>query len=439
MHKYSCALDYSSQNLTSVPPRPNGTETIHILDLAHNAIQSLNNVSFTGYDDLKSLYLQFNGLEFVMDGTFINMHQLELLAIQYNDIKQLPSVFGPSGQTLQSFNLWLAISNTNILVYPYFIEFIKLTSVSLGGAYNLQSFDAGILPPKLEFLSLNYGAIFYFPNLSPYVPHLTEIYIENNDLEMIPNHAIAWLSKLVIFSAKNNRITNFPNFVNSSLLELLNLARNRIAVTPRANIEGLIQLQKVQLEHNRLTYMTNISYLVSLEEFNAGYNEISELPKEIFRGLPNLITLSCEYNRIAVLPDIVALLPRLRKLYVQGNRLHTLPDCYQHSSPLTFHVENNPLVCNRSVCWLRLLTWTNPTSPLNLDSPTCAEPPRLANTLVARAHPTEMECYHGKVVLKWQIFLESNHYISYNFYCGKPKTCLWGWGMYFLLSVHNPI
>ena len=396
--KCACALDYSRQNLTSVPPPPNGTDTIHQLNLANNYIQSLNNTSFIGYDDLKTLSLQSNGLEFVKDGTFIKMYQLQILVMRNNDIKQLPSIVGPSDQTLIDFDLWVAIRSKNVLAYPYFAAFIKLRGVKLGGSYNLQSFQAAILPPKLKILNLNYGKVSTFPNLSPYVPLLREIYISHNRLEIIPQSMIAWLSKLEIFKATSNRITNFPSFLNSSLLEILDLQSNRIAVTPRANIEGLIRLRIFKLQHNRMTRMTNISHITSLKEFNIGYNEISELPEDIFYGLPNLIQLSCEFNRIAVLPDVLAILPNLRQFYVQGNRLLTLPDYYQHSSPLTFHVEDNPLVCNRSICWLRMLSWTNPASPLNLDSPTCAAPPILADVRVVRAHPNEMECYDGNFV-----------------------------------------
>ena len=398
IYKCSRALNYSGQKLTSVPVAPNDTDTIHELNLAGNNIKLLNNASFTNYDDLKTLYLQSNGLQYIMDGTFINMYQLKVLAMQANKIKQLPSVFGPSELTLTTMNLWAAISNKNLLVYPYFAAFIKIDTVNFGGAYSLQFFGAAILPPKLNFLGLNYGGISNFPNLSPYVPLLKTIHIASNKIEIIPQPMIAWLSKLVEFKAGNNRITNFPSFVNSSLLETLDLRNNRIAVIPRANIEGLTRLRKFKLQHNRLTIMTNISHLTSLREFNAGYNEISEFPEGLFYGLPNLNKLSCEYNRIAVLPDVVSILSSLREFYVQGNRLLTLPDYYQHSSPLTFHVEDNPLVCNRSICWLRMLSWTNPTSPLNLDSPTCAGPPILANTTVAHAHPTEMECYDGNVI-----------------------------------------
>ena len=395
------SLDYSNQQLTAVPPPPRDDAVTVVLNLAQNKIQSLDHTSFTGYGDLIVLNLHNNEIRYVLDGTFINMYRLEIVYMKGNRIEQLPSVFGPSEQTLLELDMWDAISDNRILTYPYFAAFFKLESLNVGGTYNLQPLDASLLPPKLTFLGLNYGSVSNFPHLSPHTPLLTGIHIEHNNIEIIPQSAISCLSELLDFEAGNNRITNFPSFVNSSLLEELILENNRISVTPREHIEGLTQLRIFELQHNRLTQMTNISYLTSLEQFNIGYNEISGIPKDLLHGLPSLITLSCEYNDITVLPDVVALLPSLQNFYVQGNHLFSLPDYYSLSSPLTFHVQDNPLICNKSLCWLRMLTWTNPTSPLNLDSPTCAEPPLVVNTPVARAHPTAMRCYDGKYALSW--------------------------------------
>ena len=219
--------------------------------------------------------------------------------------------------------------------------------------------------------------------------------IKDNRIQLIPQSTIVRLFELEKFDAGRNCITQFPNFVNSSLLKELYMGNNRIMAIPRENIVGLTQLRIFYIQNNLLSHMANISHLTSLEYFNIGYNMIAELPEGIFQGLSNLIKLSSEYNQISVLPDLIAHLPSLRELYMQGNRLLTLPDYYAHFSPLTFHVQDNPFICNRSLCWLHMLTWTYPTSPLSLDSPTCAEPPFVTKTLVTRAHPTRMECYDG--------------------------------------------
>ena len=396
--KSTSALDLSNQNLTAVPGPPRGSGAVNHLNIARNDIQTLNATSFIGYDDVMELDLTDNGLQYILDGTFINMYQLKKLHMSGNSIRQLPSVFGPSDQTLELWHMWASISDNSILAYPYFATFVKLDVLNIGGLFNLRPLKGEMLPPRLTDITLNHGSMDEFPNLSPNTPIMKHFSIHNNYIKTIPQASIAWLSELVSFNAASNIITNFPSFVNSSLLEELYLSDNKIAATPRENIEGLTSLRFFSLEKNLLSRMTNISYLTSLETFRIGQNQITQLPEDIFQGLSNLKMLSCEYNQISVLPDIVALLPSLQEFNVQGNLLLTLPDYYSHSSPLTFHIQENPLVCNLSLCWLRMLQWTNPSSPLILDSPTCGEPPLVSDTLVARVHPTGMECYNGMFV-----------------------------------------
>ena len=396
--KSTCAqnkLICEGQNLTSVPRPPAGIGIILYLSLMHNNIQVLNDTSFAGYDDLMTLYMSNNKLRYIMDGTFIKMYQLQILHMDLNAIVQLPNVFGPSEKTLELWILWRAIRDSRIIVYPYFAAFVNLKYLNLGGNHNMQPIDGPILPPNVTYLTLNQARMYEFPNISAFCPRIRAMAINNNQIREIPQSAIAWLPELVVFDVSDNYITQFPSFVNSALLENLEMQINKITVVPHENIEGLTRLRIFLLQRNLLSHMTNISHLTSLEYFNIGYNMITNLPEEMFQGLPNLIKLSCEYNQVAVLPHIIALLPSLRQFYMQGNRLLTLPDYYAHSSPLTFHVQDNPFICNRSLCWLRMLTWTNPTSPLSLDSPVCAEPLLVADTRVSRAHPTRMECYDG--------------------------------------------
>ena len=186
LYEYTSALDYSRHNLTAVPSPPVGSGLVHDLDLAHNYIQVLNDTSFTGYEDLIRLYLLNINLQYIMDGTFIKMQQLETLKLQMNAIIQLPSVFGPSDQTLKYCSLWAGIVDSSIFVYPYFAAFSNLTYLNLGGRYNMQSMDASILPPMLTTLILNKAMMNDFPNLSAYSPRMRTMSVQDNRIHMIP-------------------------------------------------------------------------------------------------------------------------------------------------------------------------------------------------------------------------------------------------------------
>ena len=142
--------------------------------------------------------------------------------------------------------------------------------------------------------------------------------------------------------------------------------------------------------------MTDISYLYSLEKFTIGYNQITDIPEEFIMGLHNMRTFGCDNNSLLFLPNISRYFPQLQELYVQGNQLKTLPDLYDMPALSILTVANNPYVCNRSLCWLRMLPWMNPNNPMTQDTPRCDQPTSVTGTEVLRYHPTVMNCYEGR-------------------------------------------
>ena len=140
--KYTCALDYSRHNLTAVPRPPAGSGPIYDLDLTDKYIEVLNDTSFISYDTLIKLYLLRNKLKYILAGTFMKMYQLKILYMDSNALRQLPIDFGPSDQTLKLFYAWNGVSDSSILVYPYFTAFVNLEKLNLGGSYNMEAIDA---------------------------------------------------------------------------------------------------------------------------------------------------------------------------------------------------------------------------------------------------------------------------------------------------------
>ena len=83
----------------------------------------------------------------------------------------------------------------------------------------------------------------------------------------------------------------------------------------------------------------------------------------------------CLYNNnITFLPNISLFVPNLSELYVQGNRLKTLPDLYDVMSLLILEAADNPFRCNSSLCWLRMLSWMRPLNTMLRDQPVCKGP-----------------------------------------------------------------
>ena len=394
-------LDHSNSNLTEVPHAPTGF-TVSSLILAGNNITELLRNSFYGYNDLVSIDLSRNMLRIIHDGVFDNITTLEELNLNNNTIIKLPTDFGPSTSVLKFITLSAGKNDAAIYSYPYFSAFICLIDLSItpytsGYLHNLPD---SFYPPNVQSLGMYNGEIDTFPSLSKLSPNISELDISNHDIKFIPQEAIERLYFLGSLGVASNQIINFPNFSHCKRLFELRLNNNKIPVIARQHVEGLESIKIFRLHDNLLTDMTDISNLSTLEEFTIGENLISEIPEKYITGLPNMKIFAADNNFLTFLPNISKFFPLIQNLHIQGNYLKTLQDLYYQSSLTVLTAADNPYVCNQSLCWLRMLPWMKPSETMLQDNPKCDQPAVLAGTEVLRFHPTDMDCYNGRLPFK---------------------------------------
>ncbi|XP_039510311.1 malignant fibrous histiocytoma-amplified sequence 1 [Pimephales promelas] len=101
---------------------------------------------------------------------------------------------------------------------------------------------------------------------------------------------------------------------------------------------------KVDLQSNRLKQITGISQLTNLKELNLSKNEITDFPLEI-KGLRQLETLYMNQNRIKTIPEnVFTSLVKLKFLKLSTNRLEKLPIDVNSCQDLTYlNLSNNCL------------------------------------------------------------------------------------------------
>ena len=386
--------DYSNSNLDHVPEAT--TSGVTKLKLKKNKIRELHRNSLQGYDDLTQLDLSFNGLQIINDGVFRNIHKLTIIRLEKNKLTKLPVDFGPSTTLVTSFYLFNSITDPNILSYPYLSAFTKLANMNVGGCPLIGNLKTSAIPPSAKNLLANLGSMDTFPNFASSFPLLSRLNFNDNNLEVIPQEAVAGLFNLKQLTVARNRITNFPNFSHCKHLWQIHMDSNYLAIVPRLHVEGLESIREMFLDNNRLTNMTDISYLQSMESFKIGHNQIMKIPEEFIIGLPNMKLFGCDNNNLLFLPNISRYFPQLQELYVQGNKLKTLPDLYDMPALSILTVANNPYVCNSSLCWMRMLPWMKPSDSMIQDTPRCDQPTSVTGTEVSRFHPTAAKCYEGR-------------------------------------------
>ena len=406
----STTLDFSNSNLTEVPPAP-GNSTVTKLYLNRNIIRELQRHSLKGYTDIVEIYMASNGLRVIHDGVFGNISTLIKLHLTGNKIIKLPADFGPSTTGMKAMNLESAIKNPAILTHPYFGAFTNLRTLDIAAA-GVGNVNYSFYPPNIRLLAMNMGTMDMFPLLSSLTPFVSYVSFNNHRIEEIPEEAVEGLSQLRYLTVRRNRLMNFPNVSNCKRLQSLILTTNEISFIPRQHIGGLERIKELQLAENKLTNMPNVSNLSTLRIFNIGSNLISEIPESYIVGLLNMEVFTCDKNKILFLPNMIKLFPRLQILHIQGNKLKTLSDLYDITSLSTLTVAENPLVCNQSLCWLRMWPWMRPSLAVLQDKPLCDQPASLDKIEVLRFHPTDMECYKGVylgtkiiITIHWGVYL----------------------------------
>ena len=88
-------------------------------------------------------------------------------------------------------------------------------------------------------------------------------------------------------------------------------------------------------------------------------------------------------------------LSKLEILTLGRNNLTTMPDLYDHSRLTNLFLEENPLVCDRALCWI--VMWSHTKTPaLISDTATCQNATDLQGVRLTDLHPLSISCYAGK-------------------------------------------
>ncbi|KAI4532275.1 hypothetical protein MG293_017540 [Ovis ammon polii] len=163
----------------------------------------------------------------------------------------------------------------------------------------------GDLPAWTRSLNLSYNKLAEIdPAGFEDLPNLQEVYLNNNELTVIPSLGAA-----------------------SSHIVSLFLQHNRIRSVEGSQLKAYLSLHVLDLSANNITEIrsTCFPHGLPLAELNLASNRISTLESGAFDGLSrSLLTLRLSKNRITQLPVKAFKLPRLTQLDLNRNRIRLI-------------------------------------------------------------------------------------------------------------------
>lgn len=242
------------------------------------------------------------------------------------------------------------------------------------------------------------------------MPTITHIYLNSNELDNLSHFQLMNVSSVRAAEIRQNRLRTFEvaelepftqlrkldlesNEISqiqsgqkANVLEVLNLAKNKIESIGRETFGGFDNLRVLDLSKNELDRIESSTFVATpkLEVLRLEENQITSLDSNSFDGLDGLMEMDLSGNEISSLPDgVFSSLNQLRKLVLRRNEisfvgteslmglsgLHYLdltsnwiasvhPDAFK-DLPIGFknqiELNDNPLMCD---CELRhLVSW----------------------------------------------------------------------------------
>ena len=359
------------------------------MTLDQNNLVTLDSSSFDIYVHLTRLSLTRCKTTYILDDTFDNHYDLAFIWLNRCNIIQLPLSFGPSTTTFQEFDIYGG-ANPDVFRNPYFASFTNLKRLVFDGKGSMEPFDTGIVPVSMDRLRLDFAKLYTFPNFRLYTK-LTILSVANYYLSTVPQEYIDTLLVVTHFKAYANILQGFPSLFHMKLLRLLEIYDNEISSIPRKHIDGLESLQRFRASNNLVEIMPNISSLPKLKIADFSNNLIWYVPASCLYGLPMIRSLFLNGNRIILMYDNSWC---AGSLYLHDNMFTTPPDLNDMTSA-SLTLRGNPLLCDQSLCWLRM--WSFIKDLPTLDDFSCSSPAALNGLLVMEMHPTELGCFTGKL------------------------------------------
>ncbi|CAM1302015.1 LGR4 (predicted) [Pycnogonum litorale] len=353
-------------NLTEIPrdlPRD-----IQQLNVAGNSLGRLRKLTLKGYNQIKTLILDDNGLRDLPERLFFKLEMLEDLSLKNNRFGKVPS-----GSLLHTGNLRKLFLSSNQLFHIGTQDFKKLSKLKQLWLDDnrLKDVPYKALSNVLELDVLNLGGNF-IKSIGTFPPHalsnLVYLLLENNFIRSIDRRSFINLQSLKVLELHNNRLEKVPQAL--SLLknvEEISLSGNRIRFISNNTFRNNRGLRVVNLDGNPLYSVeveafndlpnlnriilanlknqekfVNLSRSNGIEKLEIDRSKLSSIPNDMCSNIPRLISLVIKSSQLESVPNLTSCL-RLVKLDLSYGHLQNIGDNHfgNQRKIVAIHLSNN--------------------------------------------------------------------------------------------------
>ncbi|CAG2106646.1 unnamed protein product [Medioppia subpectinata] len=280
-------MDCTRQNLSVIPGASEWPKNIFALDISMNQLKRIDVMDSS--DSLEYLDLASNAIETIEPNAFEKLTQLRGLDLSHNELMTLPT------ELFTDKLLTLNLSYNNIEILPN--DLLK------------KILDSDLLRYSGQLKALDLSAISSFAlkdDIFHQLFELTELDLSDNDFMLVPTIPLRSARNLKVLKLSKNpiRVLDEHSFVKMhTLTELYLDEMNELIEVKEKTFSYLFNLKKISISNNpHLSYIDSYAFYgtfnrswIALKEANFRANRLSTLPENT---LPfcNLTTLDLREN-----------------------------------------------------------------------------------------------------------------------------------------------
>ena len=255
---------------------------------------------------------------------------------------------------------------------------------------------------------------------------VTNLILDRNKIIRITNTSLALYQELSYLHIWRSSLTYIEDgsFDHNPKLKTLSAGGNQIMQLPRSFGAATTSLSAIHFWcslRDQAILNINLIEMISLRWLNAGCAnhhgrfDAALLPRNLVyiclnygslvefldfgRYTPKMAEILMSGNAITEIPsEYIVTSLALKELYLNNNRLSTIPDLY-HLSLTKLHLRSNPISCDQSLCWVRMWPWMKTPADIT-DGITCKTPGFLLGVFLMDINPSTLGCHEG--AFGWQ-------------------------------------
>ncbi|CAB3375401.1 Hypothetical predicted protein [Cloeon dipterum] len=292
----SLVAEYAQRTFLLTPGHLEGFSALTRLQLSSDRITELPEGLLAPLKRLQSLHLRDNQLRALPADLPESLVELELGS---NLLTQPPAKL----PLLRSLNLW----KNRVSALPPLEGFPRLVSLDVSGNGMVSvAADAFAHLPALKLLNLSNNRFRALPpGVLRTVKNLTELRMNDiNATELrLPTGFLADLPSLERVSIERSALVSLPEdaFHGAKSLATLSLMNNKLTSVPDGTFKDCSALKSLDLSGNRLSSVPDFTGLSVLETLDISRNKLFELGAEEMRPLRSLTTLVMRSNLLDVI------------------------------------------------------------------------------------------------------------------------------------------